>query len=134
MCLLTYYQKPVKSLRRECTLCFLKYIWFPVFNKQFICFLNRWSLRFMTSTLKGVYQSLCIFLSEQQIQMPLGFHGIQVRSLMLSLFCLRINNILTHIFEKALKFTWSLSIIKLKEHKSPISILDWTCYKNLKRI
>lgn len=58
----------------------------------------------MTSTLTGVHQSPCIFLLEQQIQTLLGFHGIQVRSLFLSLFCYRIYNALTQAFDKALKF------------------------------
>lgn len=61
----------------------------------------------MTSTLKGVYQSLCIFLSERQKQMLLGFHGIQVRSLFLSLFWYRIYNALTQTFDKALKFRFT---------------------------
>jgi len=61
----------------------------------------------MTSTLKGVCRSLCVFLSEQQIQMLLEFHGIQVRSLFLSLFCYRIYNVLTQTFDKALKFRFT---------------------------
>lgn len=57
----------------------------------------------MTSTLKGVYQSQCIFLSEQQIQMLPGFHGIQVRFLLLSLFY-RITHSLDTAFDRGLKF------------------------------
>lgn len=92
----------------------------------------------MTSTLKGVYQSLCIFLSEQQIQTLLGFHGIQVRSLFLGFLCYRISNILTQIFDKDLKIThlhleFIIKVRKCKTIFLPLSTLMRTCYKNLKK-
>lgn len=60
----------------------------------------------MTSTLRGVYQPLCNFLLEQQTQMLLGFHGIQVRSLFLTLFCYRIYDTLdTGNLDRAIKFS-----------------------------